>query len=348
MTKRVLLGVVFAASALLGSPALAAQADDAEEIRLEPKIEFETTDQEFGEIYDDQPQSMKFRFTNTGTGTLVIRELQASCQCTAGELEKRSYEPGESGEILVVFNPYSKRGNQRQYVRVFSNDVERPQVIVNLRGRVRPRIYIDPKLISFGGMRPGQSKTMSFTVSGRGQDFRVTEARVRKSDAFTTKIVGPRAMTLDNEDVLQYEIHVTLDGNLPIGLHSDTVEFKTTDPFAEDRTINLSVRINGQLQATPQSVKVGRARVGTPYGGSFVASHRDEQPFKIVEIIVQPLHGPAPETTVVAIDDSSFKVSFRGTPVKGDRFAQGTIIVKTNVDGEPPIRVKYHAVVLRK
>ena len=51
---------------------------------------------------------------------------------------------------------------------------------------------------------------------------------------------------------------------------------------------------------------------------------------------------------IVAIGESSYKVSLRGTPIKGDRFAQGTIVVSTNVEGEPAARVKYHAIVLRK
>ncbi|RLA57764.1 MAG: hypothetical protein DRR04_12275 [Gammaproteobacteria bacterium] len=354
MSKRVLLGVVLtgliAGLALVPAASARAAQDESAEGRIErsPGIEFETKDFEFGDIFDDEPQTVKFKFSNVGDGTLVIRELQASCQCTAGELGKRSYEPGESGEITVVFNPKGKRGNQRQYVRVFSNDPDKKQVMINVRGRVRPRIYIDPKLLGFGGMRHGQTKTMSFTVSGRGEDFKVTEATIRNSDAFSTKIVGPRPMTIDNEDLLQYEIHVTLDGTLPLGMHSDSVVFKTTDPFAEERSINLSARLNGQLLATPQTVKIGRARVDTPYNGSFVVSNRDGFPFKITGVSVESAQSQAPEVNVVAIDDTSYKVTFRGTPVKGDRFAQGTVIVLTDVKGEPEVRVKYHAVVLRK
>jgi len=48
-----------------------------------------------------------FRFTNTGTAPLLIRNVVPSCDCTAVKWEKRPVEPGESGEIRIGYSPNS-------------------------------------------------------------------------------------------------------------------------------------------------------------------------------------------------------------------------------------------------
>ena len=90
MSKRVLLGVVligFVSPLWAATQAVPAQTESVESgVVRSPTVEFEVKDFEFGEIYDDQPQTTLFKFKNTGDGTLVIRELQASCQCTASSI----------------------------------------------------------------------------------------------------------------------------------------------------------------------------------------------------------------------------------------------------------------------
>lgn len=43
-----------------------------------------------------------FQFKNTGAEPVTITEIKPSCGCTAVELTKRTYAPGESGEIKTV------------------------------------------------------------------------------------------------------------------------------------------------------------------------------------------------------------------------------------------------------
>lgn len=62
--------------------------------------------------------SARYAFTNTGTAPLTITALEASCGCTAVELEKRVYQPGEKGEITAVLDLDGLSGAQDKTVQV--------------------------------------------------------------------------------------------------------------------------------------------------------------------------------------------------------------------------------------
>lgn len=81
-----------------------------------------------------------FRFTNTGNAPVTITGISSSCGCTVPALEKRTYAPGESGEIVAKFTFGGRLGRQVKTVAVTTDepgarptvltfDVEIPEVI---------------------------------------------------------------------------------------------------------------------------------------------------------------------------------------------------------------------------
>jgi hypothetical protein len=44
-----------------------------------------------------------FRFVNSGNTTITVTDIKPGCGCTTAELIKRTYAPGEAGEIKAVF-----------------------------------------------------------------------------------------------------------------------------------------------------------------------------------------------------------------------------------------------------
>ncbi|UCE50263.1 MAG: DUF1573 domain-containing protein, partial [Phycisphaerales bacterium] len=72
--------------------------------RPEPKITFDKLVHNFGDIGLKTQHLCEFRFTNTGDAVLTITHIVASCgSCTALELEKGRYAPGESGTMKVKY-----------------------------------------------------------------------------------------------------------------------------------------------------------------------------------------------------------------------------------------------------
>ncbi|UYQ94236.1 DUF1573 domain-containing protein [Chitinophaga horti] len=73
-----------------------------------PVITFENAVHDFGKITEGEIVEYSFKFTNTGKGSLLIRNAVASCGCTVPEWPKEPIKPGESGYMKVSFNSKGK------------------------------------------------------------------------------------------------------------------------------------------------------------------------------------------------------------------------------------------------
>ena len=94
-----------------------------------PQIEFEFTSYDFGDVSSRSIKSTTFYFTNTGDDTLRIDSILSPCACTVPVLNKKNFAPGESGEVLVEFDPSGQAGLQQKVIRVFSNAATEPKLI---------------------------------------------------------------------------------------------------------------------------------------------------------------------------------------------------------------------------
>ena len=53
---------------------------------------------------NDANKTYAFKFKNTGDAKLVIEHLSVGCPCTTAKYSKKTFLPGESGEILATFD----------------------------------------------------------------------------------------------------------------------------------------------------------------------------------------------------------------------------------------------------
>ena len=77
-----------------------------------PKMDFETTEWDFGEIDQGVAVEYAFKFKNSGTDPLIITNAKGSCGCTVPEWPREPVAPGESGVIDVKFISKGKKGKQ--------------------------------------------------------------------------------------------------------------------------------------------------------------------------------------------------------------------------------------------
>jgi len=73
---------------------------------LLPRISFEKTVFDLGDVGQGTKNTCEFRFTNTGRGLLKIDKLSRTCGCTVFHLDKKEYTPNE---IIHSFQPAYKR-----------------------------------------------------------------------------------------------------------------------------------------------------------------------------------------------------------------------------------------------
>ncbi len=82
----------------------------AQQSEKQADIKFEQTTYDLGTFGESScPVTCVFKFTNTGTGLLVIHQAIASCGCTIPVFPKEPIKPGESAEIKVTYNGKGRR-----------------------------------------------------------------------------------------------------------------------------------------------------------------------------------------------------------------------------------------------
>jgi len=78
-----------------------------------PRISFETTVFDLGEVGQGTKNECEFRFTNTGRGLLKIDKLSRTCGCTVFHLDKKQYPPNETGTIQVIYTAGKSTGTRK-------------------------------------------------------------------------------------------------------------------------------------------------------------------------------------------------------------------------------------------
>lgn len=115
-----------------------------------PEISFESKNFDFGEIIAGDTAVCLFFFTNTGDSTLKILDMRTTCACAIADLEKRTFEPHESGTIKAVFYSTGRKGKVTKSVFITTNIKEDRVVRLAIKGTIRKTWSCDPEKVDFG------------------------------------------------------------------------------------------------------------------------------------------------------------------------------------------------------
>ena len=92
--------------------------------------------------YDTIPQGgdgrCEFVLTNTGDEPLIISNFQSSCGCLVPYYEKEPVFPGKT-TILKARYDTNRVGPFRKSLTLTTNAVDRPVVVLSIKGVVRPK-----------------------------------------------------------------------------------------------------------------------------------------------------------------------------------------------------------------
>ncbi len=110
-----------------------------------------------GDVYEDVIVVDTIKFTNAGDKPLEIINIRTSCGCTATKLEKKVYEPGEEGEVIVQLNTRNFSGLVRKSVSIYVKDSEPSNVKVTLQANIKRKLDIEPRFIDFQGIQMDQT-----------------------------------------------------------------------------------------------------------------------------------------------------------------------------------------------
>jgi hypothetical protein len=107
-----------------------------EQLENAPSITFDNNTFDFKEIQQGEKIEHNFTITNNGKSDLIIRNVKASCGCTAVSPPDEIIKAGMSTSLKVVFNSAGKIGNQNKTITIISNDPKKSRTILWVKGNV--------------------------------------------------------------------------------------------------------------------------------------------------------------------------------------------------------------------
>jgi hypothetical protein len=278
----------------------------------------------------------RFTFVNAGAQPLTVTDLRASCGCTTPSLPKRTYQPGERGELALEVNTLSQPpGQNRWSVQVAYRCGEYTgQTTLELTARLVTRWFITPAALVLQGTDPPVG-TIHISAAGENYEFQARAMQWRKLRTSSPRITAEWAANTEEDTGLVKDSQTRRSGRIvirvaadcPVGEFAETVTLESGS--LQDPEIKIPVTI---IREPKRRVSALPARATLVAGGSAVVQLRaaDGQPVQIeaIEASLPALTtrwaaGPGNNATVrVGLDRSKW----HGEPLTGE--------VRVRVKGE--------------
>ncbi len=220
--KTNLWSAVFLASLL----PLSARAQDpvtpAAEAPLEPDIVCAEPVFDFGEKNNTEFVEHDYPIRNSGTLSLEIRNVRASCGCTAVKPSQDVVPPGGEASIRARLDLRGRNGFQQKTITVESNDPDTPNLMLQLKGTAVQALRAEPSSLFFGRVDAGGVRSRTFAIiSGRGP-IQIAGSRTDNPGLVLTPVAAE-----PGADGTRHQFELALDPALPEGNVSGTVFVKT-------------------------------------------------------------------------------------------------------------------------
>lgn len=205
-------------------------------------LTFDDKKVDVGEVYEkDSVAVFKFKFLNTGKGTLLVQDVKTSCGCLTAVWPKEQIEPGESGEVFVSYQTWNRPGPFDRDISVSTNGT--PSVVkLEFAGMVLPKskgvnydfpvelggMRVETTQLSIGNVTNEKLLTRSFKVYNQGTgDLKILKKNVPKhiDVSFLNGKVLPNS---EGELVITYDPIIKAD----LGYSKDVIEITTNDTVA--------------------------------------------------------------------------------------------------------------------
>ena len=183
-------------------------------------------------LMDERTEAV-FKFTNEGDQTVMITNLKSSCGCTVPQLEKKDYQPGESGEIKAIFTYGARVGTQHKRINVETDEPENNSYTLSLVTKIPEWVVVEPRILRWKAGEEPAPQTIRVSVmdpdkvqvelpNGLLQHFEMEKADSADGDKAQVFTVKPKSVTERATEFLKFTATIT-DGttkrNKLFGVH---------------------------------------------------------------------------------------------------------------------------------
>jgi hypothetical protein len=210
----------------------------------QPKVKFENTLVDIGNIKPESKNDANFVFTNVGQGKLTIIDFQTTCGCTVPELAKRDYAPGESGTVRVQYHASKQGGPILKHLFVMTNDPNNPRVEITIKAAIVVPVEIKPTSAQFLLDMPDANAPTVIIYSKDDKPFSIKS--IDSHNNVVTAQIDP------NKSAVRFEIKLKVDIDKLRSNPAGIVRFNITHPDID--VVNMSYTTLAEFEVQPPSL----------------------------------------------------------------------------------------------
>jgi hypothetical protein len=129
------------------------------------QLQWDHQELEFHPSVQESNTVARFTFKNTGTNTITIASIQASCGCTTATTEKTSYTPGEKGDIVATFTFEGRIGLQEKTLLIQTDELNNSLHLLKLKVFIPELLKLTPSLVFWRSGDDPSEKIVSVVVN---------------------------------------------------------------------------------------------------------------------------------------------------------------------------------------
>ncbi len=147
----------------------------------QPKLEIgEGTSVDFGSINRGEVITRNITLKNTGTETLVIGRVEASCGCTGTIVSSDHIAPGKTGSLQIMFTSKNFSGPVHKSITINSNAGENAKTVLAFTVTVIEEVKVVPAYFIFRDAMVGQTGASSIKLKNEGKEtFEITGSKTQ-------------------------------------------------------------------------------------------------------------------------------------------------------------------------
>ena len=323
---------------------------------LAPKMVFEETLHNFGQMDQLKTGAHEFRISNEGTADLVLNFQYTHCGCTRVKLNELVWNPkvekdppdgtiqlapGEKATLQITWDTEQKRGPFRTSIRLGTNDPDHNSVEFYLEGEVIPVVELSRTYIRMTKLRSDVLSSESFEVASQLAEDMELHHKIASNPLVHVTFEPYNQEKLTSMSLKSgYQGTVKIDPGLPIGSFRARVTIGTNLPDRPEFMIQIAGKVKGDVILTPSDqLDFKGIRLGSDEGRSL---HVDIKVTRDEPVKVDALHW-TPEFLQVSVEPQTGKNRYRlevfvPLDAPGGNF-KGTIELETSYAGAKKILI---------
>lgn len=131
------------------------------------ELSWDTTEVKI-EMEPDQTEARaSFTVTNEGDETVRIARIKTSCGCTGSVVDRKIIQPGESSEIVGVFNKGKRQGLNRNRLQVFLDSQPESVATLMMNVQIPTLIEATPQIVYWNRQSAKTARQVRLTLDER-------------------------------------------------------------------------------------------------------------------------------------------------------------------------------------